>query len=138
MDFFFVRSFFCGIFADRLSQGCAAIGVAEVENAKCLADLCQQEPLKVRNIQYVHVEGPDQRGIDCALLYDPARFTVRNVRLVPYIYKLPQDAHRASRGFLIVSGTMANEHVTNGMFLLCVCSIIVYRALRGSRQSSRR
>ena len=97
---------------DRLSQGCAAIGVAEVENAKCLADLCQQEPLKARNIQYVHVEGPDQRGIDCALLYDPARFTVRNVRLVPYIYKLPQDAHRASRGFLIVSGTMANEHVT--------------------------
>ena len=29
---------------DRLSQGCAAIGVAEVENSKCLADLCQQEP----------------------------------------------------------------------------------------------
>lgn len=97
---------------DRLSQGCAAIGVAEVENSKCLADLCQQEPLKARNIQYVHVEGPDQRGIDCALLYDPARFTVRNVRLVPYIYRLPQDAHRASRGFLVVSGTMANEHVT--------------------------
>ncbi len=97
---------------DRLPQGCAAIGVAEVENAKCLADLCRQEPLKARNIQYVHVEGPDQRGIDCALLYDPSRFTVRNVRLVPYIYKQPQDAHRATRGFLVVSGTMADEHVT--------------------------
>ena len=26
--------------------GCAAIGVAEVENAKCLADLCNEAPLK--------------------------------------------------------------------------------------------
>ena len=45
------------------SEGCAAIGVAEVENAKCLEDLCQQPPLKARNFQFVHIEGPDQRGI---------------------------------------------------------------------------
>ena len=31
---------------DRTPQGCAAIGVSEVENARCLADLCNQEPLK--------------------------------------------------------------------------------------------
>ena len=30
--------------------GCAAIGVAEVENAKCLVDLCNQPVLKARNI----------------------------------------------------------------------------------------
>lgn len=97
---------------DKLPGGCAAIGVAEVENAKCFSDLCNEAPLKARNIQYVHVEGPDQRGIDCGLLYDPALFTVRNVALVPYIYKLPEDSLRASRGFLIVSGTLADEHVT--------------------------
>lgn len=92
--------------------GCAAIGVSEVENAKCLTDLCNQEPLKARNFQFVHVEGPDQRGVDCALLYNPKLFQVRDVKLVPYIYIKPEDANRATRGFLTVSGTMAGEHVT--------------------------
>jgi len=98
---------------DKLPKvGCAAIGVAEVENAKCLEDLCNEEPLKAKNFQFVHVEGPDQRGVDCALLYNPSLFTVRDVKLVPYIYRLPQDSMRATRGFLVVSGTMADEHVT--------------------------
>ena len=98
---------------DKLPKiGCAAIGVAEVENAKCLEDLCDQEPLKTRNFQFVHIEGPDQRGVDCALLYNPTLFTVRDTKLVPYIYKLPRDSLRATRGFLVVSGTMADEHVT--------------------------
>ena len=94
--------------------GCAAIGVSEVENAKCLTDLCNQPPLKERNMQFVHVEGPDQRGVDCALLYNPALFTVRDVKLVPYVYELQEDIEkeRATRGFLTVSGTLAGEHVT--------------------------
>jgi len=92
--------------------GCAAIGVSEVENAKCLTDLCNQEPLKARNFQFCHIEGPDHRGVDCGLLYNPSLFTVRDVKLVPYIYRLPKDSMRATRGFLVVSGTMADEHVT--------------------------
>lgn len=94
------------------SLGCAAIGVAEVENAKCLHDLCQQPPLKARNFQYVHIEGPDQRGIDCALLYNPRLFKVRAVKLIPYIYTRAEDSERATRGFLTVSGTMGGDHVT--------------------------
>ena len=92
--------------------GCAAIGVAEVENAGCLRDLCNEAPLKARGYQFVHIEGPDQRGIDCALLYQPSLFTIRNLALVPYIYKLPEDSLRATRGFFVVSGTLADEHVT--------------------------
>ena len=92
--------------------GCAAIGVSEVENAKCLTDLCNQKPLKDRNFKFCHIEGPDRRGVDCALLYNPDLFTVRDVKLVPYIYKLPKDSARATRGFLVVSGAMACEHVT--------------------------
>ena len=94
--------------------GCAVIGVSEVENAKCLTDLCNQPPLKERNMQFVHVEGPDQRGVDCALLYNPALFTVRDVKLVPYVYELQEDIEkeRATRGFLTVSGTLAGDHVT--------------------------
>ena len=66
--------------------GCAAIGVSEVENAKCLEDLCNQEPLKAKNFQFVHIEGPDHRGVDCGLVYNPKLFKVRDVKLVPYIY----------------------------------------------------
>ncbi len=99
---------------DKLPYGCAAIGVSEVENAKCLTDLCNQEPLKKRNIQFCHIEGPDQRGVDCGLLYNPALFSVRDVKLVPYIYDKQEDIDRgrATRGFLVVSGTLADEHVT--------------------------
>ena len=97
---------------DRLPIGCAAIGVSEVENAKCLTDLCEQEPLKTRNMQFVHIEGPDQRGVDCALIYNPKLFQVRDVKLVPYVYVKPEDSLRATRGFLTVSGTLAGEHVT--------------------------
>ena len=80
------------------SIGCAVIGVSEVENDKCLADLCEQEPLKARGYQFVHIEGPDQRGVDCALLYNPKYFTVRDTKLVPYVYELPKDSNRATRG----------------------------------------
>ena len=98
---------------DKLPNvGCAAIGVAEVENAKCLQDLVNQEPLKAKGFKFVHEEGPDQRGVDCGLLYNPSLFTVRDTKLVPYIYRLPKDSMRATRGFFVVSGTMAGEHVT--------------------------
>ncbi len=100
---------------DKLPQiGCAAIGVSEVENARCLTDLCDQQPLKSRGFKFCHIEGPDHRGVDCALLYNPSLFTVRNVKLVPYVYTRQEDIdnNRATRGFLVVSGTMADEHVT--------------------------
>ena len=92
--------------------GCAAIGVSEVENRKCLNDLVSQPPLLSKDFKFVHIEGPDQRGVDCALLYNPGLFTVRDYKLVPYIYIKPEDSLRATRGFLVVSGTMAGEHVT--------------------------
>lgn len=99
---------------DKLPYGCAAIGVSEVENARCMEDLCNQEPLKARNYQFVHIEGPDFRGVDCALIYNPSFFTVRNTKLVPYVYEKQEDIEkgRATRGFLVVSGTLAGEHVT--------------------------
>ena len=91
--------------------GCAIIGVSEVENAKCMADLCEQEPLKKRGYKFVHVEGPDNRGVDCAMIYNPRFFSVENVTLMPYIYTLPEDSNRHTRGFLTVSGKLAGEHV---------------------------
>ena len=74
-------------------------------------DLVAQEPLKARGYKFVHVEGPDYRGVDCALIYNPRMFKVDNVKLVPYVYVLEKDSARNTRGFLTVSGTLAGEHV---------------------------
>ena len=93
--------------------GCAVIGVSEVENAHCLDDLVAQPELAARGYKYVHVEGPDQRGVDCAMLYNPALFEVEDVTLYPYVYELQEDIekNRATRGFLTVKGTLAGEDV---------------------------
>ncbi len=50
------------------------VGLVEVENRKVLELLNAAYP--DRNYSIVHYESPDERGIDCALLYDPARFRV--------------------------------------------------------------
>lgn len=92
--------------------GCTFIGVSEVENHKVLDALLEREPLKSRGWQYCHIEGPDRRGVDCALFYNPSLFTVRNVKLVPYVQTLAKDSAFKTRGFLTVSGTLAGEHVT--------------------------
>lgn len=92
--------------------GCAFIGLSEVENGRCVADLVAQPELKARDFRYVHVEGPDRRGVDCALIYNPALFSVRDVKLVPYVQELEKDSAFKTRGFLTVSGDLAGEHVT--------------------------
>lgn len=93
--------------------GCAAIGVSEVENAHCLDDLVAQPELAARGYKYVHVEGPDQRGVDCAMIYNPALFEVEDVTLYPYKYELQEDIDkgRATRGFLTTKGRIAGDPV---------------------------
>ncbi|MDD6378825.1 MAG: endonuclease/exonuclease/phosphatase family protein [Prevotella sp.] len=97
---------------DKIPDGCAFIGVSEVENAHCLTDLVAQPALKARGFKFCHIEGPDRRGVDCALLYNPKYFTVKNVKLVPYVPELAKDSTFKTRGFLTVSGELADEHVT--------------------------
>ena len=52
------------------------IGLAEIENEAVLTALVQQQRLKGHSYGIVHFESPDIRGIDVALLFDQARFTV--------------------------------------------------------------
>ena len=93
---------------ERVSQGPAFIGVAEVENARVLDDLLDQP--SIAHYKYVHYEGPDKRGIDCALLYDPAQFEVKASKLV-FSQPFQGDTLHPTRGFLIVDGRMAGERV---------------------------
>lgn len=91
--------------------GCAFIGLAEVENDKVLADLVSQPALQARGMKFCHIEGPDKRGIDCALLYNPKLFKVKRVQLVPYVQELAKDSAFYTRGFLTVSGKLGRNHV---------------------------
>lgn len=94
---------------DRLPNGPAAIGVAEVENRGVLEDLVKQPTLAPRGLQIIHIEGPDTRGIDCGLLYNPKMYTVQASKLVPYVNV--NDTIHKTRGFLVVSGLLAGERV---------------------------
>ena len=110
---------------DRVPQGPACIGVAEVENKRVLDDLLKQPALS--QYKYVHYEGPDERGIDCALLYDPARFQVEHSRLV-YSTPLDGDTTHLTRGFLVVDGKLAGERL---------CLIVNHWPSRGNEEKYR-
>lgn len=57
-------------------EGAALVGLCEVENARCLRDLCYK--LKRFHYKFVHYESADERGIDVALLYDSTRVNILN------------------------------------------------------------
>ena len=59
-------------------ESAALVGLCEVENARCLRDLCYR--LKRFHYRYVHYESEDERGIDGALLYDSTKVKVLDSR----------------------------------------------------------
>lgn len=62
--------------ADSLGAPPAVIALAEVENRRVLDDLVGNTPLARTGYRIVHRDSPDARGIDVALLYDPARLAL--------------------------------------------------------------
>lgn len=96
--------------------GCAVIGVSEVENARVLADLCQQPELAARGYKFAHIEGPDRRGVDCGLLYNPKLFRLESLTLPLYKQELEKDSTFYTRGFLTAKGKLAGEDVA---FIVC-------------------
>ena len=109
----------------KVTQGPACIGVAEVENKRVLDDLLKQPPLS--QYRYVHYEGPDERGIDCALLYDSLQFQVKHSKLV-YSAPFEGDTTDLTRGFLVVDGSLAGERL---------CLIVNHWPSRGSGEEYR-
>lgn len=106
-------------------EGPAVIGVAEVENRRVLTDLVSQPAIS--NYKFIHYEGPDKRGIDCALLYDPQQFTVTNSKLI-LSTPFEGDTVHLTRGFLIVDGRLADERV---------CVIVNHWPSRGAKSPVR-
>jgi hypothetical protein len=90
-------------------DGVSVLGVCEIENKNVLEDLVANKKLKNRNYQIVHHEGPDRRGIDCGLLYNPKYFTVESSN--SFRLTMPDDPDFASRDQLLVTGEYSGERV---------------------------
>lgn len=68
--------------ADSLGGAPAVIALAEVENGRVLRDLVEKTALAKTGWKIVHRESPDARGIDVALLYDPAKMRLEGAEFL--------------------------------------------------------
>ena len=91
-------------------DGPALIGVSEIENITVLQDLVRQPELKQRRYQIVHHDGPDRRGVDVGLLYNPRLFKVLNVTNQRLVVEGRPDFK--TRDQLCVTGILAGEKVS--------------------------
>lgn len=64
---------------ERTPYGPAVLGVSEIENITVLQDLVKDEQIAKWNLQIVHHDSPDRRGVDVGFLYNPRFFKVLNV-----------------------------------------------------------
>ena len=92
--------------------------VSEIENRNVLEELVIQPEIAEANYQIVHYDGPDRRGVDCALFYRPDQFTLLESRSIPFTFDssdikfsmTPEEqANFRTRDILEVRGTIADE-----------------------------
>lgn len=98
------------IATDKIPEGPALIGVAEIENEKVLRDLVKQPKLKDRGWRIVHFESNDYRGIDVGLLYNPKYFKVIDARSLP-VDLTKNGKKETTRDILYVTGIMSGDTV---------------------------
>ena len=84
------------------------VGLCEVENERCLRDLCYR--LKRFHYKFVHYESADKRGIDVALLYDSTKVKILNSK--PLRVDLQGDV---TRDILYVEALVGNQDTLHAM-----------------------
>jgi len=95
---------------DKTTDGPAIIGTAEIENIEVLKDLCKQPAIANRGYQPILIDGPDKRGNDPALLYNPKYFTpIKTTNLFVPIMRDGDTSY--TRDILYVKGLLLNEMV---------------------------
>jgi endonuclease/exonuclease/phosphatase family metal-dependent hydrolase len=91
-------------------KGPAIIGFAEVENSIVLDALVKQPEIAKNRYKYVWYDGPDPRGINVALMYDPTRFSV--LKSEPLHVDISATGGKSvTRDVLYVSGILAGDTV---------------------------
>ena len=86
--------------------GVAVLGVAEVENKAALDDLVSHPTLAERGYKTILEDGPDKRGIDVGLIYDPIAFEVESWK--SFTLQM-EDTSFHSRDQLLVTGNLLGE-----------------------------
>lgn len=81
-----------------------ALGLAEVENARVLRELCRGTPLRYRNFDFVHFESPDPRGIDVAFLFRTDLLEIDTACVLPVV--VPPDTVSHTRDILYVKAAV--------------------------------
>ena len=84
------------------------VGLCEVENERCLRDLCYR--LKRFHYKFVHYESADERGIDVALLYDSTKVKILDSK--PLRVDLQGDV---TRDILYVEALVGNQDTLYAM-----------------------
>jgi len=85
----------------------AIVGLIEVENGTALSDLVSTSHLKGKGYKVVWHEGPDERGIDVALIYDSSRVTLIGSRAIPVVLESVKDPN--TRDILKVTVKVGSE-----------------------------
>ncbi|MFA9220017.1 MAG: hypothetical protein ACEQSL_02405 [Sediminibacterium sp.] len=85
----------------------AIVGLIEVENGTVLNDLVNTSFLKGKGYQVVWYEGPDERGIDVAMIYDSNRVIWLGKKAIPVVLESVTDPN--TRDILKVTVQVGNE-----------------------------
>ena len=91
-------------------MGPAIIGVSEIENKSVLDDLVKNEQIRKWQLQVVHHDSPDRRGVDVGLLYNPRFFKVLNV--TNHFLSIEDNPNFRTRDQMCVTGLLAGEKVS--------------------------
>lgn len=95
---------------EKVPDGPAIFGVAEVENVNVLRDLIGQPELKDRKLKIVHFDSPDLRGVDVGMLYNPKYFKVLDAASLP-INISENGRQEFTRDILYVEGLLSGDTI---------------------------
>lgn len=90
-------------------MGPAIIGVSEIENRSVLEDLVADPQIAKWDLQIVHHDSPDRRGVDVGMLYNPRFFQVENV--TNHTLFIEGYESFRTRDQMCVVGRMAGERI---------------------------
>ena len=86
-------------------EGPAIIGCSEIENITVLQDLVAADAIKDWNLQIIHHDSPDRRGVDVSMLYNPKFF--KPIHTVNHRLVVPELPNFLTRDQMCVVGLLA-------------------------------
>lgn len=98
-------------------NGPAVIGVSEIENKSVLDDLVKAVDAKLQaqgrqtwNLQVVHHDSPDRRGVDVSCLYNPRQF--KFIDVTNHTLRIPNYESFRTRDQMCVTGIIGGDTVS--------------------------